>query len=272
MDIFEAMSKRRSVRTFNRQPLPDADKSALLDAATYAANPFGGEVYIRIREFDLQNGYKPSTYGMIRGASDFFLVGFGTSEADELSAGFVFEQVVLKAWQMGYGTCWIAATFNGSQFDGGQTWPEDAKLRIVSPVGIAASQSAVERISRLCAGSNRRKAFGDLFFEHNFAGQLPADNTFAKALGMLRLAPSSTNSQPWRATVDGTTVNFYYKNCSRYSVLDCGIALSHFYLSELHSGQTGDFHKSMPDTTAPDGLKYLISYTRHQKMTTPALI
>ena len=42
---------------------------------------------------------------MIKGTEDFFLLGIGSDEASAPSAGFGFEQVVLKALQMGLGTC-----------------------------------------------------------------------------------------------------------------------------------------------------------------------
>lgn len=35
-------------------------------------DPFGGRVTIRLKEFDMKGGYKPSTYGMIKGATFFF--------------------------------------------------------------------------------------------------------------------------------------------------------------------------------------------------------
>lgn len=53
----------------------------------------------------MKAGYKPSKYGMIKGTEDFFLLGIGSDEASAPSAGFGFEQVVLKALQMGLGTC-----------------------------------------------------------------------------------------------------------------------------------------------------------------------
>lgn len=262
MNIIEAIKERRSVRSFNGEPLSENVKTQLRKAISEADSPFGGSVTIRLKEFDLKNGFKPSTYGMIKGATDFFLLGIGDEEESALTAGFKFEQVVLRAWQLGLGTCWIAATFKGTDFDNGEQWPDGERLRIVSPVGVAANKSVMEKIARLTIGSDKRKPFGELFFSENFETSLSPDSPFGQALEMLRLAPSSTNSQPWRVLVAGDTVHFYYVPKSEASVLDCGIGMCHFYETEKFNGSTGTFFKDPSAPTPPKTWKYLMSYKR----------
>lgn len=260
MNIIEAIKARRSVRSFNGQPLPAADLETLRGIADTACNPFGGKVTVSIRKFDLAEGYRPSTYGMIRGATDFFLVGFGSDMMSELSAGFVFEQVVLKAWEMGYGTCWIGATFKDTVFGRGISWPEGGRLRIVCPVGTAAPRSLIERIARMSARSDRRKPFGELFFSDFSGTPLSPDSRFGEALSMMKLAPSSTNSQPWRAVADGQTVHFYCRRPGPYAMIDCGIGLCHFALTERHNGHSGTFVKLNAPAVTEAGWHYVISY------------
>lgn len=197
---------------------------------------------------------------MIKGATDFFLLGTGSDEASALSAGFRFEQVVLKSWELGLGTCWIAATFKGSDFDRGEIWPDGEELKIVCPVGEAEKPRFLEKIGRKVMGSNNRKPFDELFYKDDFKESLPIDSYFGKPLEMMRLAPSSTNSQPWRALIDGKTVHFYYKPKSAVSVLDCGIGFSHFYLTEKFLGREGTFFKADSTPTPPENWKYLYSF------------
>lgn len=260
MNTIEAIKERRSVRSFNGEGLTDMQKAGLLQAIEESYSPFGGKLTIRLREFNLKDGYKPSTYGMIKGAEDFFLLGIGNDEASALTAGFQFEQVVLKAWQMGLGACWIAATFKGSDFDKGEKWPDGEELKIICPVGVAAKPSMMEKMTRLTLGSKNRKPFNELFFCGDFEHEVPSDNRFAEALEMLRLAPSSTNSQPWRALVDGDAVHFYYKPKSEASVLECGIGIYHFYATEQFYGREGDFSKEANAPAPIDDWKYLITY------------
>ena len=228
MNIIEAIKERRSVRSYNGKKLTNNQIEKLKKAIEKSYSPFGGNVSIRLKQFDLKDGYKPSTYGMIRGAQDFFLLGIGNDESSALSAGFRFEQVVLNAWQYGLGTCWIAATFKGSDFDKGEKWPEGEELKIICPVGEPAKQRILEKVGRMAMGSDKRKPFNDLFFTDNFKTPVPEDNPFREALEMLRLAPSSTNSQPWRALVTDNSVHFYYKPNSQCSILYTGIGICHF--------------------------------------------
>lgn len=260
MDIIQAMQERRSVRSFTGTALPEDDKKALMEFAAKTYNPFGGHFDIRIKEFDLKDGYKPSTYGMITGAVDFFLIGIKEEPVSALATGFCFEQVVLKAWEMGYGTCWIAATFKGSDFDKGQTWPDGEQLRIICPVGVAAKKSLKEKLTRLTLGSHNRKPFGDLFFNGSFDCPLQEGGRFGQALEMLRLAPSSTNSQPWRAVVAEDTVHFYYVEKSPASVLDTGIGICHFWETENFNSERGIFFMAQNPPASPAKCRYLISY------------
>lgn len=260
MNIIEAMRERRSVRTFDGNGLSPEQVSQLEQIIDESNSPFGGSVSIKLKKFDKKEGYKPSTYGMIKGAEDFFLLAIGNDEASALSAGYRFEQVVLKSWQLGLGTCWIAATFKGSDFDKGMTWPEGEELKVICPVGASEKISIKEKLTRLALGSKNRKPFNDLFFYNNFSTVVPEDNQFREALEMLRLAPSDTNSQPWRALVDGNNVHFYYKPKSPAAVLDLGIGICHFNETEKFNGRNGDFVKVENTPTPPDNWKYLISY------------
>lgn len=262
MNIIEAMKERKSVRSFDGTGLTTEQKNSLKKTIEESYSSFGGNVTIRLKEFNLKEGYKPSTYGMIKGAENFFLLGIGNDEASALSAGFRFEQVVLKAWQLGLGTCWIAATFKGSDFDNGESWPEGEELKIICPVGKPAKQRMLEKVGRMAMGSNKRKPFDDMFFYKDFKTAVPENNTFREALELMRLAPSSTNSQPWRALVEDNIVHFYYKPKSQCSVLDTGIGICQFYETEKFNGNDGNFSKIHNVPTPPEDWKYLISYTR----------
>lgn len=262
MNIIEAILQRRSVRNFSGNALDTEQVQELNKIIRSTYSPFEGKVTIRLKQFGTAEDFKPSTYGVIRGASDYFLMGVGEDEDSALSAGFQFEQVVLKAWQMGLGTCWIAATFKGTDFERGQSWPDGESLRIISPVGIAAKQGLMERMTRTLLGSQNRRPFDELFFENDFKTPLSEDSEFAEPLKMLRLAPSSTNSQPWRCLVRGDSVLFYYKPKSKVSVLDCGIGMCHFYETEKFNGHHGTFIKETDVPQCPEKWQYLRTYKR----------
>lgn len=262
MNIIQAMKERRSVRSFNGKPLSPEMAADLEKAIHESYTLFGGKISIRLKSFDLQGDFKPSTYGVIKGASDFFLMAMGDDEDSAITAGFQFEQIVLKAWQLGLGTCWIAGTYKGSQFDERETWPDGESLKIICPVGVPEKPRMFEKMMRKMAGSDNRKPFADLFFKDDFARPLARDDKFGESLEMLRLAPSSTNSQPWRVLVTGNRVLFYYKPKYEISVIDMGIGICHFYETEKFNGFDGSFSKDPDHPAPPENWKYLISYTR----------
>lgn len=169
---------------------------------------------------------------------------------------------MLKAWQLGLGTCWIAGTFKGSQFDEREKWPEGESLRIICPVGVAEKPRMMEKMMRKMVGSDNRKPFSKLFFSNDFTAPLNPENKFAEALEMLRLAPSSTNSQPWRALVREDRVLFYYKPKYPVTIIDMGIGICHFYETEKFKGFDGTFTKETDIPAAPEDWKYLITYIR----------
>lgn len=262
MDILQAMKERRSVRSFNGQPLSRDRVAELNKAIEDSYTLFGGNISIRLKSFDLKGEFKPSTYGVIKGASEFFLLAIGEGEDSDLTAGFQFEQIVLKAWQMGLGTCWIAGTFKGSQFDATEKWPDGESLKVICPVGVAEKPRFAEKMMRFTVGSNSRKPFATLFFDEDFKKPLEHESKFGEALEMLRLAPSSTNSQPWRVLVKGDRVMFYYKPKYPITVIDMGIGICHFYETEKYNGFDGTFRKETDVPNPPEDWKYLITYTR----------
>lgn len=259
MNIINAIKERRSVRNFDGAPLTDSTIRTLTDFTNTLVNPFDGKYTVRLKKFDIKGEYRPSTYGVIKGASDFFLIAMGNDEASALSVGFCFEQVVLKAWQMGLGTCWIAGTFKSTAFDKDQSWPEGESLRIICPVGIPTKKSLFEKFTRFTLGSANRKPFSDLFFDDDFSHPLQADSQYAESLEMLRLAPSSTNSQPWRVLVKDDAVHFYYIPKNPVSAVDLGIGICHFYETERYNGRTCEFYREANAPVPHDKWRYAIS-------------
>lgn len=255
------MRVRRSVRNYARHPLSVEQRLLLMEAADAAESPFGGDVSIRLKRYDIKGKHSPGTYGFVRGAFDFFLIAIDDSEESQLSAGFMFEQVVLRATQLHLGTCWIGGTFKETVFGRGQIWPDGQQLRAICPVGLPERPTLLQRIATSAMGSDRRKPFGKLFFDSDFNSALPEDSAFGASLEMMRIAPSSTNSQPWRALVESSTVHFYCVPKSRYWLIDCGIGLCHFYATERYYQRNGQFTFIDNPPEAPAGLRYITSYS-----------
>ncbi len=262
MNITQIIEKRVSVRTFDEsRPVDQKEIDILNESISAATSPFGGKYTIELKKFDLKGPQSPSTYGTISGANWYLLMGIHDDEISALSAGYGMEKVVLKATELGLGTCWMALTFKGSDFMRNSDMPADQPLRIISPVGYAARKRRImESLTRATLGSSKRKPFDELFSEGEFGKPVSAGNQFYEALSMMRLAPSAKNSQPWRALVKDNTVWFYYVNKSEAAVLDLGIGICHFDLTLQAAGKKGQWSKS-EDAPAYPGYIPMVKFT-----------
>ncbi len=261
MNILEAIKVRRSVRTYDGQPLSAAQASQINDAISLASSPFGGSVTIKLATVDTGGEFRPSTYGVIKGARSYLLMGLDNDVNSKLSGGFMMEQVVLRACQLGLATCWIAGTFKSKSFTDAAALPAGETLEVVSPIGQPGDRPRfMDRLMRAVASSDKRKPLGDLFFVNDFSVSLTEDGPYAMPLDMMRLAPSSTNSQPWRALVRGNQVDFYCAKDNNYSMIDMGIGLCHFALAADAQNISGAFAKNELPVPAPGNWQYVVSF------------
>ena len=88
------------------------------------------------------------------------------------------------------------------------------------------------------------------------------------ALEMLRLAPSSTNSQPWAVVKEGNNFHFFcsYKNSisnnmKKIKHLNLGIALAHFHQTAMSEELDGKFEIQDIKFLIPENMHYVISYS-----------
>ncbi len=265
MDIIEAIQARTSVRTYDGKLLTAGQIDSVNAAMGCASCPLSGRWSMALQRFDPDGPQRPGTYGVIRGAGDFMLLGFDSRKyADAVAAGFAMEQVVLACTQMELGTCWMAGTFKAADFGVRTGFPAGMGLQAVIAVGHPApAMRFVERVTRFTMGSRNRKPMERMFFVGDWSCPVTGSSRFYESLMMMRLAPSSVNSQPWRAVITGDTVHFYCKDANRVHMLDMGIGMSHFYMAERYRDTAG--HWSIDVSRAPEpvrGMTYVASYER----------
>ena len=186
------------------------------------------------------------------------------------AVGYQFENLVLHTTQMGLGTVWLAATFSRKDFEKAMEISSDDLFPCISPIGyLAEKKSLVEKLTRVGLGSKNRKAWDKVFYSNDFDHPLSKNDAgaYEQSLEMLRLAPSSTNAQPWAVVKDGNKFHFFcnYKNninedMRKIKHLDLGIALSHFHQTAMADGSTGKFEIEDIKIITPENMHYVISY------------
>jgi nitroreductase len=197
---------RYSCRTYEEVPIAAEKRQALTEFATARQQgPLGSLarfVLITATEEDRSALRGLGTYGIIRGATGFILGAVQKGPHDMEDFGHLMEQVILRATDLGLGTCWLGGTYTRSSFARKITLRKDEVLPAITAVGNIADRRSV--MDHVCRGplsrGDHRLPWERLFFDGDFNQPLREEvaGAYAMPLKMVRLGPSASNKQPWR--------------------------------------------------------------------------
>lgn len=274
--------QRFSCRSYTDENVGEEQRR--LFAAFLAANnsgPFATPVRFALAiatEEDRQALKGLGTYGFIRGATGFIIGAVKPAPHDMEDFGYLMEQAILFATDIGLGTCWLGGSFTKSSFARKIAATREETVPAVTSIGyIAEGGKARDRIRRR-AGSDNRLPPEELFFDRQFGRSLaPAQaGAYAEPLAMVRQAPSASNKQPWRLIRDGDCWHFYLQRTKGYGKgsfvywllgladlqrVDMGIAMCHFELTARELGLAGRWLVNEPDIAKPGaGSEYIVTW------------
>lgn len=208
MDILELMRTRHSVRKYQAKAI-EPEKQAVL---TELANQLSEESGIRfLMVYDEPECFKAllSRVMTFRNCTNYIAIVGKTADPNlEEKAGYYGKQLVLKAQELGLGTCWVGLTRGKPKV----TIAEGEKLSIVIALGYGANTGFAHKnkpISTLSA----------------LTENLP--DWYARGLEGAMLAPTAVNQQKFYIAPDGDTVTITAGN-GAYSKMDLGIVKYHF--------------------------------------------
>lgn len=210
-------------------------------------------------------------YGTITGARSFICAATNKEAASLLQVGYMMEDVVLFLTLLGLDTCWMAGTFSQTKFRSAAQVAPDEILPIVTEVGKPGLiRNPVDFLINPTQGIHR-SSWEHLFCADDLQTPLSADvpGEYSTALKMVRLAPSASNKQLWRAVRREKAYHFYllhdpmYADRYPYDVqkVDMRIAKFHFEITALESGLCGSWVKQDPGIEHPPSTsEYVISW------------
>jgi nitroreductase len=261
--IRELVRARVSIRRYTSEPMSGPAREELERACSLLRRgPLGSECRFVLLDLAARGraaGARPAeqprrlgTYGMIRGARTFLAGAVHSADRALEDFGYLLELLVLKATDLGLGTCWLGGTFDRSAFARAIGLRKGELLPAVTPVGLSAERrDLLEQVIRFGAGSARRRPWAALFFDGRWDLPLEAEGAgpYAEPLEALRLAPSASNRQPWRILRqerDGP-FHLFLRRTPGYRLaagpdlqrLDMGIAMAHFDLAASEAGVRG---------------------------------
>ena len=262
MDILQLVKTRRSVRTFEPQPLSAEHRQQLDAYQKTIQNPYGIPVDFVLLDAKEHGLSSP----VLSGETLYAAAKVERQPHAEEAFGYSFEKLVLYAWSLGIGTTWIGGTMKRELFARAAGVQPGQLMPCVSPLGYPAAKMSVrETLMRRGSKASERRAAEELFFDRDFDTPLHEENPDAAlALELVRLAPSAVNRQPWRVVRDGNRYHFYLRHDKGYrseaagelQKVDMGIALCHFM-----SGVNGTFSLKDPWLKTEPNVEYMATVT-----------
>jgi len=283
--ITEIIERRFSCRTYLDVPIEAEKRQRLREfLSARQTGPLGTPARFELvvaTEKDRRALRGLGTYGLIRGATGFVLGAVSEGEKNLEDFGYLMEQIVLQATDLGLGTCWLGGFFTRSRFAERLALDDSELMPAVVSVGyVSDDRGLLDRLIRRGAGSNRRLPWEHLFFDGQFGVPISrqAAGAYAVPLEMVRLGPSASNRQPWRIVKDGGAWHFYLQRMLGYyeggrlflrmadlQRVDMGIAMCHFALTADELGLRGAWAIEEPDIERPDeSTEYVVSWVEGQ--------
>lgn len=272
------IEKRNSCRSYTKESISEADRASLQAfLSEEATGPFGSDSrfeLIAAAEGDTSALKDLGTYGLLKNPTAYILGAVSESKMNLEDFGYIMENIILKATDLGLGTCWLGGTFSRSTFADRLNLKESEIMPAVTAAGnIAPRRTIRDGISRKVAKSDHRRPWENIFFDQTPGEALTRDaaGAYGEILELVRLAPSASNKQPWRFIKDGKNFHFYLKRDEKYANqlktfkaedlqrVDIGIAICHFELSAREAGFKGEWIDAAPAITF-DETKYIITW------------
>lgn len=220
MNLYEAILKRRSIRKYKREVLPEQLLRQIGNFIKKAA-PLYDTIRVESRILDHGRG-EGDLRGLWKVEAPYYLVFF-SEETDgyERNAGYILEQVVLYLTTKALGSCYLGAVK-----------VRDLEIPGMKQVMVVAFGRPENALYREAAMAKRLPLKELCIYKEE------PDEAMKTMLKAARLAPSSLNSQPWRFIVLRDRVMVFM--CGEFSFksalpslcqFNLGIMLSHLSLA-----------------------------------------
>ena len=210
----ETIYQRRSVRSYDRQPLSEEFLQQIRDRIQHLT-PLYPSISVQATIVGREQVRTPFSWA----PPHMIAIYSEEAEGDLENVGFLFQQADLYLQSIGLGSCWLGM----GRMTGENAMPPEDGLRFVILLAFGIPKDAPPRT---CTADFKRRTLTEISDEPD------------TRLEPARLAPSSINSQPWYFLHEGDTVHVYRTRPSRLRTLaelnriDVGIALGQLYTAK----------------------------------------
>lgn len=214
MEIMDVIRSRHSIRQYLVKAIED-EKKAELSAYCSQLNEQSSLSMKMVYDEPKCFGSLLSKLISFRNCSNYIVVAGRADEEDlEIKCGYYGELLVLKARELGLGTCWVGLTHGKVSV----ALDEGEKVVIIIALGYGANDGFKRRSKSVAEVSN-------------VSDDLP--DWYAKGIEAALLAPTAVNQQKFHFVLDGDEVSLRADRAA-YSMVDLGIVKAHFELVSGH--------------------------------------
>jgi nitroreductase len=266
--ITELIRKRYSCRTYLIEPLREDVLGPLMAFAERCQiGRFGTQIRFEVaasQEGDTGSLKNLGTYGFIKNPAGFVIGALKDQPFALEDFGYQMELIILRAADLGIGTCWLGGTYTKSRFAKLIRLQDQETIPSVVSIGYPADHQAwMDRMSRNYADADSRLSWQVLFSGDTFGNPLTPHQAgeYREPLELVRLAPSASNKQPWRILRRNNLWHFYLQRTKNYPSpladlilgladlqrIDLGIAMAHFELGAQALNLNGEWVREDPE-------------------------
>ncbi len=222
-DWIDAIQHRCSVRRYTGAP----DKAQLDQLGVLCRKLSWQGVTIRMFK-------GPGLRNAIRGTDVYAVIICKKGTPAEME-GYAGEALVLEATAMGLGTCWLGGGFYPDVISKNVNLQTDEEVHCVIALGKCGPQNPVFKrrtLEQVCGKTEAELA--------------SIGNWQKEAVLAARLAPSAINQQPWKISVDSTSVTIQERGVliNKYAGIDRGICMLHAAVGASKAGRKATWRKT----------------------------
>lgn len=148
MEVFEAIAKRRSIRAYRNEAVPEDALAKVLEAARMAPSAGNRQEYkfIVVKDDTLKKALVPACNNQaFVGDAGVVIVGCATNPERRYSpvdVAIALDHMTLAATSLGLGTCWIGA-FSEEKVKEVLGIPQGVTVVCLLPLGVPASEGVM---------------------------------------------------------------------------------------------------------------------------------
>ena len=173
MSTFETIKSRRSIRKYSTRKIEDEKLNKIFEAGRLAPSWQNKQCWRfiviqnkeTINKLALKSGFISKANFFIKDAPVVIVVCANPRNSGKMNGqnyylvdtAIAFQQMMLVAWEMGIGSCWLGA-FNEEKVKLILSIPQEIKVVALSPFGYPAKKDSLyAKTVKIFAGSNNRK-------------------------------------------------------------------------------------------------------------------